>query len=95
MGMFTKGRYTLHDHSRDYALKQRAPEVIAECYAEHVVTETAAGAFGDLGANHATEWSAWSERNLSTCPECGSRWFLYIPCTSGRECQDCSYIEGK
>jgi hypothetical protein len=81
--------YTLLDHSRDYALSLHAPDGVADAYADYVFAEDAEGAYGELGANHATEWPAWSERNLSTCPECGSPWGLL--CADGWECQSCPF----
>ena len=92
MGLFTKkaaAPYTLYEHSEDWALDANAPEDVAAAYAEYVVAEDEAGAYGELGANHPPEWRSWCERNLAECAECDNPWMLLADGVWA--CQDCGH----
>jgi hypothetical protein len=95
MGLFTRrpaaAPYTLEGHSQDWALDMGAPQGIAACYAEYIVAEDAGGAFGELGANHVTEWPAWTALNIAECPHCGNPWAIFTPCASDWECWACGF----
>lgn len=97
MGIFTRRQpastltYTLFEHSRDYALDVAyASEEVADAYADFIVAEDEAGAFGEFGADHAREWPAWSARYLAVCAECGSPWMLF-DAAGGDDAWVCSY----
>jgi hypothetical protein len=101
MGLFTRKRKfalpPLDADARDYALSQGAPDLIAECYAEYIAAEDAAGAYGRPDDRCQIEWPAqfewpgWAARNLAICPQCKSPWALYTPCVGAWECRDCRF----
>ena len=82
---------TLAEHCERYVMSSvlDANPDLAREYAAYVVNSDEAGDYGALGANHATEWPAWSAANTRECLQCGARYAHRIAGTATYECGSC------